>query len=91
MQAFYSTTNSSQSVVPTAETQSNCNMQNVIDKKKKCFLFFWGGLDMVVPTYNFNTWEAEAEGSLTDPRFVWASWGGGDAGRLEIDSGILSQ
>lgn len=41
MQAFYSTTNSSQSVVPTAETQGNCNMQNVIDKKKKnvfCFL-----------------------------------------------------
>lgn len=90
MQAFYSTTNSSQSVVPTAETHSNCNMQNVIEKKQNVF-FKGGGLDMVAPTYNFNTWEAEAEGSLTDPRLVWASWGGGGAGRLEIDSGILSQ
>lgn len=44
-------------------------MQNVIEKKQNVF-FKGGGLDMVVPTYNFNTWEAEAEGSLTDPRFV---------------------
>lgn len=64
MQTFYSATNSSRSVVPTAETQRNCNTRSVIEEKK----FFEP--DTVVPTYNFNTWEAEAEGSLTDPRLV---------------------